>query len=185
MTETKKLVTFDEELFYDIETSWAWLLQILQHNNIYSELFFDSVKKIMTKSSMKINTLWLKSKSNAGKSLICNSIGRSCRFYVTLNEFDDKTQFPLNDAPLQCVLFINEPEVSARRVELLKNGMEGQENAINVKNEKGVILPRVPWLIASNHDIWEYCPEEKTALLNRCYPFDLSLLTRAVPCGQS
>ena len=34
------------------------------------------------------NTLWIKGQSNAGKSLIMNSLGRSCRFYVTLNEVD-------------------------------------------------------------------------------------------------
>ena len=166
-------VTFPQSEYYDIETSWAWLEQILQHNGINKIKFLQDVVNVMDKKLQKLNTLWIKGQSNAGKSLVMNSLGRSCRFYVTLNEFDEKVGFPLNDAPDQSVLFINEPEVSARRVELLKNGMEGQNIAINVKSKSGIILRRVPWLIASNHDLWEYCPEEKTAILNRCIFYEM------------
>ena len=58
--------------------------------------------------------------------------------------------------------FINEPSIGPKRVELLKNAMEGQNNlAINVKNMKGITLPRTPIFMASNKDLWEFCRSEK------------------------
>ena len=52
--------------------------------------------------------------------------------------------------------------------------MKGQDIAVNVKSKSGIVLRRVPWLIASNSDLWKYCPEEKTAILNRCIFYNMT-----------
>ena len=43
---------------------------------------------------MKINTLWFYGPSNAGKSLIANSIVESARFFCNIMDFDERTSFP-------------------------------------------------------------------------------------------
>jgi len=58
-------------------------------------------------------------------------------------EFDELTQFPLNDAPGKRVILINEPVIADIIIELIKNIMEGQDVAINVKHRKGILLYHV------------------------------------------
>jgi len=97
-------------------------------------------------------------------------------------EFDERTCFPLNDAPGKRVILINEPVIADKRIELIKNIMEGQETAINVKHKKGVPLPRTPLIISSNKELWHYCPSEQQAILNRCISFKLSSFDDLVNC---
>ena len=128
--------TYDDS-YYDIDTSVIWLNKILTINNIDKDRFFKDVKSVMDKSVMKINTLWFYGTSNAGKSLIANSIVDSARFFCNIMDFDERTSFPLNGAPGKRVILINEPDIGERRIELVKNIMEGQDVAINVKKSKG------------------------------------------------
>ncbi len=86
----------------------------------------------MDKSVIKINKLWFYGPSNAGKSLIANSIVESSRFYCDIMDFDKKTSFPLNDAPGKRVILINEPDIGELRIEFVENIMEGQDVASNI-----------------------------------------------------
>jgi hypothetical protein len=110
------------------------VFKIISFNNIDEMEFTSSVASVMDKSAMKINSIWLYGSTNAGKSLLCNSIVESARFFSNIMEFDDRTAFPLNDAPGKRVILINEPVIADKRIELIKNVMEGQDTAINVKH---------------------------------------------------
>jgi phage/plasmid-associated DNA primase len=99
---------------------------------------------VIDKSIIKINTLWFYGPSNAGKSLIVNSIVESARFYCNIMDFDERTYFPLNDAPGKRVVLTNEPDIVEWKIELIKNIMEGQDVSINVKTQRGITLPRTP-----------------------------------------
>ena len=54
-------------------------------------------------------------------------------------EFEERTSFPLNDAPGKRVISINEPVIADKRIELIRNIMVGQETAINVEHKKGFL----------------------------------------------
>ena len=136
----------------------------------------------MDKSVMKINTLWFYGPSNAGKSLIANSIVESARFYCNIMDFDERTSFPLNDAPGKRVILINEPDIGERRIELVKNIMEGQDVAINVKNQRGVTLPRTPLVFCSNKTLWHFCLNEASAIMNRCFMYTFNTYEELIDC---
>jgi hypothetical protein len=82
-----------------VDTSVIWLNKILVYNGIDKSKFFEDVKAVMDKSVIKINSFWFYGQSNAGKSLVANSIVESARFYCNIMDFDERTSFPLNDAP--------------------------------------------------------------------------------------
>ena len=169
----EKYVDYPDSSFYDIETSLKWFSKILSFNDIDESSFISSVASVMDKLQMKINAIWLYGSTNAGKSLLCNSIVESARFFANIMEFDERTAFPLNDAPGKRVILINEPVIADERIELINNVMEGQDTAINVKHKKGVTLPRTPLIISSNKELWHYCPCEQQAILNRCEVFKM------------
>jgi len=182
MDLNEKYVVYPDSQFYDVDTSIYWLKQILSFNGIELDYFIKCVVSVMDKSEMKLNSIWLSGPTNAGKSLICNSVVESARFYANIMEFDERTQFPLNDAPGKRVLLINEPVIADKRIELIKNIMEGQDVAINVKHRKGITLPRTPIIISSNKDLWHYCPSEQEAILNRCHHFKCNTMDKLFDC---
>ena len=182
MNLNDKYVVYPDAFYYDVDTSIIWFRRILTHNKIDETAFIKCVENVMNKSEMKLNSVWLCGATNAGKSLLCNSIVESARFFSNIMEFDERTAFPLNDAPGKRVLLINEPVIADKRIELIKNIMEGQDVAINVKHKKGISLPRTPLIISSNKDLWHYCPSEKQAILNRCYSFKCGTMPELVDC---
>jgi hypothetical protein len=97
-------------------------------------------------------------------------------------DFDERTSFPLNDAPGKRVILINEPDIGERRIELVKNIMEGQDVSINVKNQRGVTLPRTPLVFCSNKTLWHFCMQESTEIWNRCYMYTFNTLDDLVHC---
>lgn len=171
-----------DNTYYDLDSSYIWLLKILEFNNIDHDNFFNSIKNVIYKTEMKINSIWFYGPSNAGKSLVANSIVESCRFFANIMDFDERSSFPLNDAPGKRVLLINEPDIGERRIELVKNIMEGQEVAINVKNQRGISLPRTLLIICSNKTLWHFCMSESTAILNRCYKFEFKTMDELLFC---
>ena len=182
MELNEKYVDYPDSSFYDIETSLKWFSKILSFNDIDESSFISSVASVMDKLQMKINAIWLYGSTNAGKSLLCNSIVESARFFANIMEFDERTAFPLNDAPGKRVILINEPVIADKRIELIKNVMEGQDTAINVKHKKGVTLPRTPLIISSNKKLWHYCPCEQQAILNRCEVFKMGTFDELSTC---
>lgn len=177
-----KTMSFDESVYLDVEESYTWVVKILIHNEIDEQQFFNTVYQVMNKQNPKLNCLWIMGDSNAGKSLICNSIIESVRFFVCINEFDEFNGFPLGDTPGKRAILINEPSCAAKRIELLKNVMEGQEIAISVKHQKGVTMKRTPIFVASNWPLWRYCSNEKEAVLNRCYMFNFKPFSELEKC---
>jgi hypothetical protein len=80
-------------------------------------------------------------------------------------DFDERTSFPLNDAPgKRVILIINEPDIRDRRIELVENIMEGQDAAINVKNQRGVTLPRTPLIFCSNKLLHHFCMQKAATI---------------------
>ena len=43
---------------------------------------------------------------------------------------------------------------------------------INKKHKDGVMQSRIPVLACSNYSPWQYIPEEKQTLLNRCFYYE-------------
>jgi hypothetical protein len=97
-------------------------------------------------------------------------------------DFDERTSFPLNDAPGKRVILINEPDIGERRIELVKNIMEGQDVAINVKNQRGVTLPRTPLVFCSNKALYHFCMQEATAIMNRCFLYTFGTFDDLIHC---
>ena len=101
----EKYVDYPDSSIYDIDTSLMWFSKILSFNNVNEEAFIRNVSSIMDKKDMKVNSLWLFGSTNSGKSLLCNSIVESAKFFANIIEFDERTAFPLNDAPGKRVFF--------------------------------------------------------------------------------
>jgi hypothetical protein len=60
--------------------------------------------------------------------------------------------------------------------------MEGQDVAINVKNQRGVTLPRTPLVFCSNKTLWHFCMQESTAILNRCFMYNFDTCEELINC---
>lgn len=88
----------------------------------------------------------------------------------------------MNDAPGKRVILINEPDIGVRRIELVKNIMEGQDVAINVKNQRGVTLPRTPLIFCSNKSLCHFCMQEATSIMNRCYLYTFNTFDDLINC---
>jgi hypothetical protein len=181
LNSNKEHCTYDDS-YYDVDTSIIWLKKILLFNGINETKFLEDVKAVMDKSLFKINTIWFYGPSNAGKSLIANSIVESARFYCNIMDFDERTSFPLNDAPGKRVILINEPDIGERRIQLVENIMEGQDVAINVKNQRGVTLPRTPLVFCSNKALYHFCMQEATAIMNRCFLYTFGTFDDLIHC---
>jgi hypothetical protein len=98
-------------------------------------------------------------------------------------DFDERTSFPLNDAPGQrVILIINEPDIRDRRIELVENIMEGQDVAINVKNQRRVTLPRTPLIFCSNKLLYHFCMQEAVTIMNRCYLYTFKTYNELIEC---
>ena len=80
------------------------------------------------------------------------------------------------------VILINEPDIGKRRIELVKNIMEGQDVAINVKNQRGVTLPRTPLVFCSNKALYHFCLQEASAIMNRCYMYTFRTYDDLIEC---
>lgn len=56
-------------------------------------------------------------------------------------DFDERTYFPLKNAPGKLDILINATDIGERRTELVKNITEGQDVAITVINQREFTLP--------------------------------------------
>ena len=88
-------ISWDPDIYYDVPTSKMWLEKILNWNSISMDNSTMDITNIIDKKFPKINSLWLQGPSNAGKSLLLNSIALSTRFTVCIQDFTEDNNFPV------------------------------------------------------------------------------------------
>lgn len=136
-----------------VAESVEWIRKIFKHNNEDLMKFVAALIPIMDKTFNKINSVLFLGPPNGGKTLIAESIARTCIFYINIQNFEKGNNFYLQDlVNMRCGL-INEPHVCQEKIETFKNICEGLDVAIDVKYKTAQILKRTPLIITSNHEL--------------------------------
>ena len=154
----------DDKRFEDcasVKESLEWFDKYVHNNNWQAVDFVRDVKEILERERPKKNLLLLRGAANGGKTVLAMSIARSCLLYANLQEFNSTNNFYLQDALHQRCILINEPRIAEDKIETFKNVSEGCPTAIEVKFEKGQILPRTPLVITSNLPLDAYLLQNK------------------------
>lgn len=136
-----------------IDISIEWFRKIMKHNRIPIGNFVQDVWEIMNMKVPKKNCLYLEGRSNAGKSLISNSIlGSVCG--VALQNIGhgrpDSLRFvfqPLRDS--RCCV-INECLITTDSIETYLPILGGEAVMTDVKFASPESVPRTPIIITSN-----------------------------------
>ena len=163
-----------------VQESVEWFDKYCHNNNWLAVDFVGDVKAILEREKPKKNLLLLRGQANGGKTVLAMSIVRSCLLFANLQEFNSTNNFYLQDAMHQRCILINEPRIAEDKIETFKNVSEGCPTAIEVKYEKGQILPRTPIIVTSNLPLDAYLLTNKSIQSSalrartteyRCNPF--------------
>lgn len=157
--------SWDDARFSDcvsVQESIEWFDKYCHNNNWLAVDFVCDVKAILERELPKKNLLLLRGQANGGKTVLAMSIVRSCLLYANLQEFNSSDNFYLQDAMHQRCILINEPRIAEDKIETFKNVSEGCPTSIQVKYEKGQILPRTPIIVTSNLPLDAYLLNNKS-----------------------
>lgn len=150
------LDAFSTSEYAPVDVSIQTFNSLLEHNNINVKEFVNNVYNVINKNLPKINTIILYGEANSGKTLLLNSIAKSCLYYSAIQQFAGKSQFEFAPFADQRVVLINEPLVTDVTIETVKNLMEGQTVEVDKKYSAPVKIERTPLLISSNTLIHNY-----------------------------
>nr|WDQ28116.1 nonstructural protein 1 [Bird parvovirus] len=125
----------------------------------WDQIFYNWI----TKKDSKKNTIMLQGPSNSGKSGFIQGL-KEC---VPWGEIVNTNSF-MFEGLQDCIIGIwEEPLCSPEAAEKCKQVLEGMPTAIPIKYKKPTILPRIPIMITSNHDLWRFCKQEQPMFENR------------------
>lgn len=150
------LDAFSSSEYAPIDVSIQKFTELLEFNDIQPKKFVNNVYNIINKNLPKVNSLILYGQANSGKTLLLNSIAKSCLYYSSIQQFAGKSQFEFAPFADQRVVLINEPLVTDVTIETVKNLMEGQTVEVDKKYSAPVKIERTPLLISSNTLIHNY-----------------------------
>lgn len=154
--------TSPEEYYYDKETSFKILLDLLQFqfNDSYLEsdipinqqvsTFILDLFDILEKKKPKVNCIEVISQPSAGKNYFFDCI---TNFYVNIGNianFNRNNQFPLQDAFDRRINIWNEPNCETGAYDTIKMLFGGDPCPAKVKYKDDIIIFRTPIIILSN-----------------------------------
>lgn len=172
--------------FLTVDQSIDWFLRILRFNSISPREFIERTFEVVDKKLPKINTLVYYGEPNSGKTLIANSIARSCLFYSAPQDFQGRSTFEFAPLINSRIVLINEPKISDVTIETFKNVMEGQSVAVDKKYAREYTeVHRCPLLITSNKNLWEltsHKESDRKAIEARCFKFTFLAFADLASC---
>lgn len=176
---------FNDSSYLSIEESVDWFHKIMEHNSISPREFVERVQSIVDKEYPKINTLLLLGPPNAGKTLIANSIVRSCIYYISPQSFEGTKGFEFEAFLNARIALVNEPRITDKTIETMKNIFEGQPVNIDIKYKPSQEGSRCPCICTSNQNLCFYTTARTVnhqALVARCFTFDFANMPQLVEC---
>lgn len=174
-----------EAIFLPVEESIEWLEKILTYNHIDIASFVQNVFRVVERRVPKKNTLMFFGPPNAGKTLIANSIGRSTHYFATISDMNGTGSFELQDMLYSRLTIFNEPQITDKSVEVLKNVCEGNDVSIGVKYKSGQSLPRTPIIVTTNVKFCMNCNRREVhaaAFRARSFTYDLDTFDELRHC---
>lgn len=148
-------------LHASIAESLSIFHRIMEFQKIDPCEFVNNTYKIMNRLEIKYNMYVAKGDKNSGKTLVLLSIVKSTKSGVNVQKFDESSNFCL--APMinaRCALW-NEPRISDKMIETMKNIAEGMEVPADQKWEKNSMLGHCPTFVATNNDLCHYSINKK------------------------
>lgn len=128
----------------------TWIRNLFQTNNINIADFLAWDEAIKTKRYMKINCLCLQGCTNAGKSLIVDTLVRVCCPEEIPRERDN-SGFHLDQLPAAATALFEEPLITPVTVGTWKLLLEGKQVKTDIKHRDKEGIPRIPiWITTAS-----------------------------------
>lgn len=177
---------FSDDCLLSVDESLDWFHKILEFNNINPKSFLTDAFNVMDKNYPKKNTLLVLGPPNSGKTLIFSSLCKSAIFFSSAQNFTGNSSFEFQDLlSCRCAL-INEPMITDKTVETMKNILEGNPTAIDKKYASAQLLPRTPIFITTNASLCYYTTNRsvnKAAILARTFCYDFKAMPELKECA--
>nr|QUS52583.1 NS1 [Mute swan feces associated chapparvovirus 5] len=122
----------------------------------------------INKLDPKRNCICLQGPSNTGKSAFIRGFKETVPWGEIVNS---SSPFAFEALIDQQFGVWEEPLISPEQAEKTKQILEGMPCSIPIKYKAPKILPRIPIIITTNHDLWRFCQPEEDAFRNRVFFF--------------
>lgn len=173
---TARMKEYDSSIYYTIEQSLAWLKKTLVSNGINPLAFAKDVIDICLMRSGKKNCFYMIGKPNCGKTTIEQSISDGFMFPTTVSLLTDMSSgFALQELVKADMVVFNEPAISGKQIEQIKNIFEGNKFYVGVKYKDNEAVVRLPVVCTTNKDIWVYCEAAAPAIRARCFRYEFTV----------
>lgn len=142
-----------------------------EHNKIDVWDLAEDIKTIVDKEANKINAILFEGESNAGKTILANSITDA--FYRSSATVNNATNcgFTWEKAVNSRIIKHEEATMINTQTEEYKQILGGEPCMVNVKNKPMERLQRTPLIMTGNHPPWITVGENKT-YENRCIIYE-------------
>lgn len=148
-----------DSCLYSVDESIKWINKIFSHNGMDPDIAIKDLITIVDKKIMKINTLWLKGPPNCGKSLLMESVARSCIYYANNNQLNSKTsQFGMQEFILARIVLLDEVALGSDFKDKFNLLCGGNDTNTDKKHQGYEKIKRTPVILMSNGNIWESLP---------------------------
>jgi GTPase SAR1 family protein len=127
--------------------------------------FQEGCHNVMMKRPIRKNTFFV-GQSNAGKSVLMRSLRDGWCEFGSMMKSDT---FAFQDCVDRQVVVNEEMLIDPKNVDRFKQLAEGSDVKVDVQMKEPVIVRRTPIIVCYNTILWNWCPTEKKALMNRMY----------------
>nr|QKE54883.1 MAG: nonstructural protein [Parvoviridae sp.] len=145
--------------------------KILLHQGILPSEFDIAFHSWITKADSKRNCICIQGPSNTGKSAFISGLKQCLSWGEIVN---GSSGFNFEGLIEQNIAVWEEPLMGPELAEKFKQIAEGMTTSIPVKYKKPFMLPRIPVIITTNHDIWRFCTQEEPMFRNRMWIFNFN-----------
>ena len=130
------------------EESLSWFHKWCEFQGIEEHELVENIHRVMNRMSPKKNCICFYGPPNSGKTWMARSICESVVYYCNISTMTGNSSFEFAEAQLQRAILLNEPCITDKTVELVKNLLEGERCTIQIKHKSDQSLERTPIIIS-------------------------------------
>lgn len=176
---------FAEESCLDVDASLVWFDKIMEFNKIDPSTFVNDCFKVMEKILPKKNSIIILGPPNSGKTLVMSSLCKSAIFFSSCQNFTGNSSFEFQEMISSRCALINEPMITDKTIETMKNVLEGNPTNVDKKYHSAQLLPRTPCFITTNASLCYYTSNRainKEAIIARCFSYNFNTFPELKDC---
>lgn len=158
---------YQDDGFETVERSVQVMEKWCEDQRIDVYRFARDIQQFIDMQNRKVNCLYLQGQPNSGKSLIAKSIANLCQLYHSVPPGSNRFMF--QDTIDKRLILLNEPLLDDTQIEASKEVLEGFGAFVPIKMKADGYLRPTPVIVTTNTPIWSYAPDQKGALMARCY----------------